>query len=164
MSRLDSFIRRLEAQRACLDRAVSLVAGQPGPLLEVGLGNGRTYDHLRSLAPERPIFAFDRQLAAHPDCVPQEDFLILGDVLETLPRLVRQIGRRAVMAHGDFGSGDRLATAALAAALGPRLAEAVVPGGVIACDQTLVVPGRLAPLALPEGVAAGRYFLYRVTE
>lgn len=164
MSRLDSFIRRLEAQRACLDHAIALIAGRPGPLLEVGLGNGRTYDHLRSRAPDRAIFAFDRQLAAHPDCIPPEDFLILGDVLETLPRLVRQIGRQAAMAHGDFGSGDKVATAALAAALGPRLVEAVVPDGVIICDQPLVVPGRLAPLPLPEGVAPGRYFLYRVAE
>ena len=49
MSRLDSFIRRLEAQRACLDRAAALIAGIDGAVLELGLGNGRTYDHLREL-------------------------------------------------------------------------------------------------------------------
>ena len=47
MSRLDSFIRRLQAQRACLDRAAELVRDLPGPVVEIGLGNGRTYDHLR---------------------------------------------------------------------------------------------------------------------
>ncbi|MGH6887075.1 MAG: class I SAM-dependent methyltransferase, partial [Geminicoccales bacterium] len=49
MSRLDSFIRRLEAQRACLDLAAARIADLPGPVLELGLGNGRTYDHLREL-------------------------------------------------------------------------------------------------------------------
>ena len=38
MSRLDSFIRRLEAQRACLNNAAQLIAGVPGNVLEFGLG------------------------------------------------------------------------------------------------------------------------------
>ena len=38
MSRLDSFIRRLEAQRACIDRAFELAAPLSGPVIEVGLG------------------------------------------------------------------------------------------------------------------------------
>ena len=67
MSRLDSFIRRLEAQRACLDRAAALVAGLAGPVLELGLGNGRTYDHLRALLPGRDIFVFERAVSAHPE-------------------------------------------------------------------------------------------------
>lgn len=162
MSRLDSFIRRLEAQRRCLDHAADLVRDVPGPVLEVGLGNGRTYDHLRSIMPQREIFAFDRQLAAHPDSTPPEDHLILGDVLDTLPRLIRQGRLHAAFAHADIGSGDKLATAAVAAALAPWLAEAVVPGGVVASDQPLVAPARLKPLPLPDGVAPGRYFLYRV--
>ncbi len=161
MSRLDSFIRRLEAQRACLDHAAALVAGLPGPVFEIGLGNGRTYDHLRERLGGREIFVFDRQLAAHPDSTPPEDHLVLGDVVETLPRLVRRLGRRAALVHADIGSGDSLATAALAAALGPKLADAAAPGAVVACDQPLVVPGRLVPLPLPEGVPPGRYFLYR---
>ena len=36
-SRLDSFIRRLEAQQACLEMAVGLIADLPGPVLEFGL-------------------------------------------------------------------------------------------------------------------------------
>jgi hypothetical protein len=53
MSRLDSFIRRLEAQRACLGYAAAQIRAIAGPVLELGLGNGRTYDHLRELLPER---------------------------------------------------------------------------------------------------------------
>lgn len=48
MSRLDSVIRRLEAQRACLGFAADLIEGRgggdrvDGVVLELGLGNGRT--------------------------------------------------------------------------------------------------------------------------
>ena len=55
MSRLDSFIRRLEAQRACLNQAAALIVGLDGAVLELGLGNGRTYDHVRELFPDREI-------------------------------------------------------------------------------------------------------------
>ena len=73
MSRLDSFIRRVTAQRDCLNAAAVLVRDLPGPVLEFGLGNGRTYDHLRSLLPDRQIFVFERQVAAHPDCIPPDE-------------------------------------------------------------------------------------------
>ena len=86
MSRLDSFIRRLEAQRACLNRAAELIRGVDGPILELGLGNGRTYDHLRALFPGRAIYVFDRAVLAHPDCIPPADMIRLGDFRETLPK------------------------------------------------------------------------------
>ena len=57
MSRLDSFIRRLEAQRACLNRAADTIRGIDGIVLELGLGNGRTYDHLRALFPDREFMS-----------------------------------------------------------------------------------------------------------
>ena len=160
MSRLDSFIRRLEAQRACLDRAARLIADLPGPVLEIGLGNGRTYDHLRSLFPDRPIFAFDRQVAAHPDCVPDGAHMIVGDFGETLPPAAVRVGAPAALAHCDIGSGDAEATAALAAWLAPVLLPLLREGAVAASDQPLNAPG-FAPLPLPKGVAPGRYHLYR---
>ncbi len=46
MSRLDSFIRRLEAQRTVLNWAAKAIEGREGLVLELGLGNGRTFDHL----------------------------------------------------------------------------------------------------------------------
>jgi hypothetical protein len=42
MSRLESAIRRLEAQRDCINWAAERIAGMPGHILELGLGNGRT--------------------------------------------------------------------------------------------------------------------------
>ena len=49
MSRLDSFIRRIGAQRNVLNAVAQRIAAIDGPVLELGLGNGRTYDHLREL-------------------------------------------------------------------------------------------------------------------
>ena len=160
MSRLDSVIRRLEAQRACLDWACAEIAELPGPVLELGLGNGRTYDHLRSRLPGRAIYAFDRQLAAHPDCVPDAAHLLLGDFAETLPRWCQRVGAQAALIHADIGSGDAAATAALAAWLGPLLAPVLAPGGIVLGDQPLVIAGVVA-VAPPPSVADGRYFVYR---
>ena len=98
MSRLDSFIRRLTAQRACLDRAAEIIRDLDGPVLELGLGNGRTYDHLRSILPDREIFVFERKVAAHPDCIPDDAHLISGDLAETLPRAAERIPAPAALA------------------------------------------------------------------
>ena len=160
MSRLESFIRRLDAQRRCLDWAATEIVAQPGAVLELGLGNGRTYDHLRErLGPERVIWAFDRQLAAHPDCVPPADRLVLGELRETLPAFGAR-GIAVALVHADLGSGDRSATAALAAWLGPRLGALAAPGTLVLSDQRLDDP-RLPPLDLPASVPEGRYFAYR---
>ncbi len=158
MSRLDSFIRRLEAQRACLDWACEAIAGTPGVVLELGLGNGRTYDHLRErLGAAREIYAFDRRLDAHPGCVPPASRLLVGELRQTLPRFA---GRPAALAHADLGSGDAASNAALARWLGPALAPLMAAGGVVLSDQPLADP-RLSPLVLPAQVPEGRYFAYR---
>ncbi|MGQ0676050.1 MAG: class I SAM-dependent methyltransferase [Rhodospirillales bacterium] len=162
MSRLDSAIRRLEAQRACLGLAARLIAGIPGPVVELGLGNGRSYDHLRLLLPGREIFAFDRQLDAHPDCVPDPRHLVLGDFKDTLPAALERIGAPAALIHADTGTGEAGRNAKLAAWLAPHLAALAAPGGVIASDQELTGIAA-APLPLPEGVRPGRYFLYRMS-
>lgn len=107
MSRLDSFIRRVSAQRDCLNMAKDMIVDVPGPILELGLGNGRTFDHLRELFPDREIFVFDQRVAAHPDCIPDEDHMIIGDVTETLKGALNRIGAQAALAHCDIGSSRR---------------------------------------------------------
>ncbi|MGA1525970.1 MAG: class I SAM-dependent methyltransferase, partial [Planctomycetota bacterium] len=102
MSRLESAIRRLMAQKSTLDWAAAEVAGRDGPVLELGLGNGRTYDHLRHILPNRPIYVFEREVAAHPDCVPPDNHLFLGDVMVSLPRAAALLGPTAVLAHVDI--------------------------------------------------------------
>ena len=52
MSRLDSFIRRMQAQRDCLNAAARMIADVPGSVFDLGLGNGRTFDHLRETLPD----------------------------------------------------------------------------------------------------------------
>jgi hypothetical protein len=160
MSRLDSAIRRLQAQRACLDHAIGLIDGLPGSILELGLGNGRTYDHLRAKAGDREIFVFDRQVAAHPDCVPDDSHLFLGDFRETLAAAAARLGSAAILAHCDIGSGDKRQTAALAAAIGPALVALLAPNAVILSDQALSIQGS-EHLPLPDGVTADRYYIYR---
>ncbi len=175
MSRLDSAIRRLTAQRACLEWAAAAItgtpgtglpgagvskAGVPGVVLELGLGNGRTYDHLRERLPERTIYVFDRRIAAHPACIPPADRLFLGELAETLTLAAARLGRTAALIHADLGSGEAGRNAAQSALLGPLLAPLLVPGGIVLSDQPLSVPG-WHPLPEPPGVAEGRYHLYR---
>lgn len=161
MSRLDSFIRRLEAQRDCLELAARLIGDVPGPVLELGLGNGRTFDHLRALLPQREIFVFDRQVAAHPDCVPDGGHLILGDLRETLPSALARIGAPAALAHCDLGSGIEADDAALAQFLGPALARLMARGGIVLSDQELELAGS-ARVSPPAGIDPGRYFILRM--
>ncbi len=160
MSRLDSFIRRLEAQRACLNRAAALIAGLDGPVMELGLGNGRTYDHLRELFPERDIYVCELRVAAHPDCIPPADRLLLGDMVDTLPAARKALGSRVALAHFDAGTGDAAANLDLATGLRPLIVPLLRAGAVLATQQVMDGPG-LAPLPLPDGVAEGRYHLYR---
>lgn len=160
MSRLDSFIARMEAQRDSLNFIAPVVRTFPGPILEVGLGNGRTYDHLRTLFAGRDIYVFERKVAAHPDCIPPDGRLFLGEARETLPRAVQRLGRAAALIHADLGTGDDAANRAMTVWLGPALDALTARGGHVVINQALKVP-RLRLLPEPPGVAKGRYFLYR---
>ena len=160
MSRLDSFIRRMTAQRTCLDWAAETIRGLPGPVLELGLGNGRTYDHLRERMPDRDIYVFDRRLKPHPDCVPPQDRFFLGEVTETLPAARARLGATAALVHTDLGTGDAAANAELARIVGPLIAAVLRPGGIVVANHELAVAG-WSPLPEPAGVKPGRYYLYR---
>jgi hypothetical protein len=160
VSRLDSFIRRLEAQRACLDQAARLIAELDGDVLELGLGNGRTYDHLRQLFPDRKIYVCERRLAAHPDCIPPAEFLLLGDMRDTLQVARELLGRRVALAHLDPATGDGAASRALAAELAPLIMPLLRSGGMLVSEPA-IARDELSPIPLPESVAPGRYNLYQ---
>jgi hypothetical protein len=160
MSRLDSFIRRLEAQRACLEHVALRIRDVPGPVLEIGLGNGRTFDHLRGLLPGREIFVFEREVRAHPACIPDADHLLLGDIHTTLPASLVRLPEPAALAHSDLGTGDPEANAALAAWLAGMLPPLLAPGAWIVADQPMPIP-LFEPQPPPAGIAQERYFLYR---
>jgi hypothetical protein len=159
-TRLESFIVRLQAQRACLDDAALRIADRPGVVLELGLGNGRTYDHLRKRLPDRAIFVFERQVSAHPQCVPDAEHLFSGDLADTLPLAAARFPAGAVFVHADLGTADPQRNARLYTWLGPALEPVLADEALLICDQRLE-HAAYHPMSLPEGVAAGRYFYYR---
>ncbi len=161
MSKLDSLIRRMTAQRDCLNYAADLIASVDGPVLELGLGNGRTYDHLREILPTREIYVFDRRVASYPSCTPPRERIFLGEAADTLARAAREISPAALV-HIDLGTTDHAANARLMAQVAPLLERVVAPGAVIISFFELSAD-KWQPLALPPTVKPGRYFLYRVT-
>jgi hypothetical protein len=166
MSRLDSFIRRMLAQRECLNWASEAIADISGPVLELGLGNGRTYDHLRELFPEREIYVFERTISsfgrAHAKSLPPENLLILGDIEHTLISAVTLLPAKAALAHVDLGTSDAVAYEALALRIGVLLIQLMASEGIIVSNVILRVSG-LKALDAPPGVKPGRYFIYRVS-
>lgn len=160
MSRLDSFIRRMSAQRDCLNWAAEELKDAPGAILELGLGNGRTYDHLRGLFDAEDIYVFDRHVKAHPDCVPDGEHMIIGDFLETLPQIAEKLTGKAKLAHCDIGSGDKSASLSLSDQIYPYLEPLLQPGALIISDQPFT-GSVFEPLPVPAAVPENRYFLYR---
>jgi hypothetical protein len=157
MSRLESFIRRLTAQRDTLDMICREMVLLDGPVIELGLGNGRTYDHLRERLPGRRIIAFDRVNQANRKSMPPEGDLILGEINETAKPF---IGINAALVHADIGSGyddlDELNLRWL-----PQLTvDLLAPKGIAASGVLLRHPD-LHPLPLPAGIRPDRYFIYR---
>jgi hypothetical protein len=136
-SRLDFMIGRLINQRNLLAEAARLIAGRPGCVFELGLGSGRTFDHLRKLLPEREIYAFDRAISAHPTCIPDGDHIILGDIRETLRFCGPRISGRPVFINIDLGSGDPTQDLITRAWLAPLIAEWAGPGTIILTDRPL---------------------------
>jgi len=160
MTRLDSAIRRLAAQRELLDWG-SREASPEGLVLEIGLGNGRTYDHLRDRLPSREIYAFERSPAAHPDCYPPEGYLIVGDLFDTLGPFIERHGRgSAALIHIDIGSGDEDANRSLVGRLSPFLEALLQPGGLLLGDRAFDMPS-CRNISAETSVPEGRYFVYR---
>lgn len=160
MSRLDSFIRRLSAQRACLEQSFELIRELPGPIIELGLGNGRTFDHLRQHLPDRRIVVFERQPKAHPDCMPNAADLIVGSLDETLPGAQELIDEPVALLHSDIGCGIAEIDRANADLISRHLGEIMAYGGIVLSDQPLICEGFHA-LPLPDGVKSGRYTFLR---
>ena len=160
LTRLDKAIRRLEAQRACLDWAMQGIVDIPGIVVELGLGNGRSFDHLRARLPQREIYVFERNPAAHPASTPAADRLIIGNLEDTLPAARTRFAARVAFLHSDIGTGDDDRNARFAEWLGPEILPLLAPGAIVASDQRLpaLEEWRTAP---PSGVNEDRYYLYR---
>lgn len=160
VSRLDVFIARMQAQKAFLEDVASRIAGIDGPVLELGLGNGRTFDHLREILPEREIFVFDRSVTAHPASIPDGEHMIIGEIRDTLAFCAPRVKRLAALVHCDLGSGDPTADLAKCAWLSPMVAERTAPGGFVATGIALEMDGFTEEPRSADAVK-GNYRLYR---
>ena len=159
MSRLDLFIDRMVSQRACINHAARLTSGMPGPVFELGLGNGRTYHHLRETLAGRDIYVFERSPASHPDSTPPDDRLILGDVRETLPQALARFGATATLVHADLGGHNLEKNDAFARLVSPLIEPLLARGGLMVSSDRMYFDA-LAEQPLPEGAVPGRCFIY----
>jgi len=160
VSRLDSFIRRMQAQRDCLNAAAAMIADVPGSVFDLGLGNGRTFDHLREIVPDREVFVFDRVVNANPKSTPDADHLFLGEVVDQLAEQQDRFAGAVALVHSDLGTGTA-EDAPLTAALIPLLRPLLAAGAVLVANNPFPDAG-WERLPLPDGVPAERYFMYRV--
>ncbi len=157
MSRLDSMLRRLTAQRDGLNWAVTQISDMEGDVLDMGLGNGRTYDHLREILPERRIWVMDRVLQCHPSSTPPAEDFLQGEAEPMLEKLASSPSRIA-LAHYDFGRGIKEEDVAEAARLSPLIAEVMHSGGLLISGQPLV---GFEQIQGPDTIAPDRYMFYR---
>lgn len=160
MSRLDLFIDRMVSQRACLDHAAKMTQSLGGPVLELGLGNGRTYHHMREIMPDRDIYVFERAVASHPDSTPPDDLVFLGDVFETLPQAFARFGATASLIHADLGGHDAAKNDTFARQVSPVIAPLLAPGGLMVSSDRMYFDD-LSEIALPFGAVPGRCFIYQ---
>ena len=159
MSRLDVFINRMVSQRSCLNHAAGLTAGLDGPVFELGLGNGRTYHHMREVMSGRDIYVFERSPASHPDSTPPDDMLILGDVRETLPQALERFGPTATLIHADLGGHNLEKNDAFARLISPLVEPLLASGGLMVSSDAMYF-GHLVEQPLPEDAVPGRCFIY----
>ncbi|WP_415404330.1 class I SAM-dependent methyltransferase [Tateyamaria sp. SN3-11] len=157
MSRLESMRRRLSAQIDGINWAAEQIRDTPGDVLELGLGNGRTYDHLRQEIPDRRIWVIDRVLKPHPSCIPPEQDFLQGEAEEMMQRLAAN-GHKMALAHYDFGYGVKDRDVAEGAKLSPLIAALMVPGGLVLSQQPLV---GFEQVSGPDTIAPDRYLFYR---
>lgn len=160
-TRLEKLLYRLEAQYACLTWSLQQISDRPGVVFELGLGLGRTFHHLKHHLPERRIVVFERQLMSYPDCTPDPDQLVLGDLAETLPAAASRFKGQVVLAHSDVGTFEADHNSAMARLVSANLPPALAPGALVLSDLPLALAGAAA-LPLPMGAREGRYYLYRM--
>lgn len=160
ISRLDLFIDRMVSQRACLDFAIAQTAEMQGPVFELGLGNGRTYHHMRNRIQSRDIYVFERAVASHPDSTPPEELTILGDVNQTLPETMTRMGAVASLIHADLGGHNREKNDIFARKVSPLIEPLLAPGGMMVSSDRMYFAD-LVEVALPKDAVPERCFIYQ---
>jgi hypothetical protein len=156
MSRLESFRRRLTAQIDGINWAIEKTTEIQGDILEMGLGNGRTYDHLREYA-DRRVWVIDRILQCHPSCVPPTKDFLQGEAEDMLTRLAEG-GHKMALAHYDFGHGVKELDVEEGKALSPLIKAVMAPNGLVVSQQPMV---GLTEISGPDTIMPGRYHFYQ---
>ena len=159
-TRLERLLFRLEAQHICLNWAFEEIRNRPGPVFELGLGHGRTFDHLRRHLPGRDIYVFDREIDCFADCTPDADHLVLGRLSETLPEARQRFARKVVLVNSDVGTYDEAYNVEVAALVSANLPALLAPGAIVLSDLPLGLPSSWH-LPLPTQVRSERYYMYR---
>ncbi|AYD03342.1 class I SAM-dependent methyltransferase [Neorhizobium sp. NCHU2750] len=158
MSRLDGFINRMVAQRDILNHvAHDLGLPAEGAVLEVGLGNGRTYSHLRELFPDRRIVTFDRAMNAHSSSAPSPEDFVAGEIDETGKLFA---GSGAALVHADIGTGYPDKDAITLSWL-PDMVVSMLRTGGYAVSGLPLVHAQLEEVPRLPTIREGRYFTYR---
>lgn len=140
-----------------------MVRELPGPVFELGLGNGRTFDHLRTLTPEREIYVFDSVIVEQTRSALEPERLIVGDVRGTLPAFLANTSRKAALIHNDLddiGGNSADQQRALCYWLSPLIRDAAAPGAVVVSNTRLDLDD-WNKIQLPDGHAPDRYFMYQ---
>lgn len=160
MSRLDVFINRMVSQRACLDFGIAATKDMPGPVFELGLGNGRTFDHVRANVSGRDIYVFERKVESNPASTPTPEQTILGDVMETLPQALERFGPTVSLAHADLGGHNLDKNDIFARKVSPLIEPLMAVGGLMISSDRMYFD-TLVEQPLPEGAIEGRCFIYK---
>ncbi|SFL67965.1 class I SAM-dependent methyltransferase [Shimia aestuarii] len=160
MSRLDVFINRMVSQRACLNYAAEQTGDMDGPVFELGLGNGRTFDHMREIMSGRPIYVFERKVESNPASTPEPEMTILGDVRETLPAALERFGATASLIHADLGGHNLEKNDRFAREISPLIEPMLAVGGLMVSSDRMYFD-TLTELPTPPGAVEGRCFVYR---
>lgn len=158
-SALDRMIDRLTTQRTVLGWAVDRLGQRSGLAMEVGLGKGRTYDHLRRLVAARDVLVFDRWKRVPRALEPDADRLFLGDFRETLPAAARRFPRTVRLVHADIGSAREEDEDGIRRWLPLLLDPFLMPGAIVLSDRP-IGRDRWTPLAVP-GTERWAYFAWR---
>lgn len=159
MSRLDAFVQRVTAQRDLINAAARVLHDVDGVVFEVGLGNGRTFDHLRDVFADREIYVFDRKARAHADSTPAPEFMIEGQLQDTLPELVQRFAGRVALVHSDIGNQSPVHCENMKRLMNSTIGPALCRGGVLLSDLQLDVPD-LRPMERPDWIEHDWYHAY----
>jgi hypothetical protein len=108
-----------------------------GDIVELGLGSGRTYDHLRAKAPDRQIHAFDFEIAVHKVIEVDTDHVYLGSIMETFPKFCETQDRKFPLVHLDIGTKNLDRDQALYHKLNPFVLKLINKNSIVVSDRPL---------------------------